>query len=589
MSNRIEAEDDIRKGFRKTIQDDSIKSHIQLAKRFKDWVLEKNDKVLKEMDETNFIDILAWDINSENYVVSSKFVNDECFSTFLVWCWNLAEKKHISIYNLCRKAHSYLAHVIKKIGLKGFLAVGSNEASVWPRTEEVWKSMKIKDEFVYHDSVKENQILTLEEDAKVSNRLVDMSSPADVQMQLIFHLNVSSACRPGTMKNLDSTVTKSWEIEEDGITRKRAYAKSFKFKTNPQGAPKAEKEKQTFRLVCECKLGSDHNQENAMCPVALLDKHLENLQKSDIESEKKIITLEAKLQKQKKRSPPAQKAILKTEKSLSSIKQLFNQKSLTPLLRRGLFKKDENGELLSIGFHPCAGNSIYNHTKEMIQKEIDRPFTYYDGRKTSCNKLTYEAPKIGIHLDPKEIADNITHNQVKTMQKHYINHDPARFKATEAFALVRAAHKVGLNEKLQPVSFMHQKRALMNQNLPPRKRLKQAEKENLLLKNEEIFQNEEANQDDLLTQIVNYEAKPNSPTQMTQINVKQNIVQNLGSNGCTQQLQSFVSQQNQFQQQMFQQQQQMFQQQNNLQQQMIQQQNNFQKQLMNMFGKTNPK
>ena len=60
------------------------------------------------------------------------------------------------------------------------------------------------------------------------------------------------------------------------------------------------------------------------------------------------------------------------------------------------------------------------------------------------------------------------------------------------------------------------------------------EKQNVLLQNLEN-EEEESTQPDILSQVVNYTQSPLplSPTQMNQINVKQNIVQNVGSNTAT--------------------------------------------------------
>ena len=222
---------DFRNNFNKTVSDSTISTYISYGKNFQDWAMAQslNDEQKESLDK--------WSISKTDYYIPLIFCNDLFFSLFLSFTFHDAKEKSIAVYPHCRKVHAFLAHSLKRNNLEPFVGTKESSPSVYPKTERIWASMQRSNEFSHYDPIRENNFLSLKETNMVRNREFDIENIEEVQKQLIFILNIFGSCRPETMKRLNYSYCKSWELNIDGCVRKRAECSCIIIKSNQTGMP----------------------------------------------------------------------------------------------------------------------------------------------------------------------------------------------------------------------------------------------------------------------------------------------------------------------------------------------------------------
>ena len=462
---------DFRSKFTKVVSDATINTYISYAKCYKDWAIEQNLNLEQKRSLKN------WSIDKTGYYIPECLCNDLLFSLFLSFSFEDAKKKKLTVYPHVRKIHGFLAHSLKRNNLVPFRGAKDATPSSYPETETIWQSMQRSAEFCHYNPARENKFLSLQETNLVRKREFDMNDIAEVQKQLIFTLNIMGSCRPESMKRLNSLYCNSWDVKQDGCNRKRAECSCVITKTNQGGMPTLQADKdQSYRLSCCCPVG-DHDPENSACPVTVFDVHKRNIDESNEELKKDLKILEEKLKKQNKRPNKSEKEIQKTKKKIKKIKDILDPMTHTPLIRTIQFGKKRNcaPEKVGkpIGFQPIKATSAYKWTREMISKTLKRNFVFYDGRKTQCNAVKNQLPKLGLKVDDQTIAKYATHNSVVTLNKHYITNknEDKKFECSEAFSLLQCAAEKGFDEDASNSLFLQRKRQLEIIDKPVPKRI----------------------------------------------------------------------------------------------------------------------
>ena len=163
--------------------------------------------------------------------------------------------------------------------------------------------------------------------------------------------------------------------------------------------------------------------------------------------------LELKLEKQNKKKNKSETAIARTKKEISQIQDLFDPLTHTPLFRTIKFAKKKRGDTgqkrKAEAFKCSAASSAFKYPKAMMSGLLGRDVVFYDTRKTQCNAVANELPKLGLKVSDENIAKYVTHNSVTTLRKHYLSNknEDKKFAASEAFSILQHASEAGFNEK----------------------------------------------------------------------------------------------------------------------------------------------
>ena len=167
---------------------------------------------------------------------------------------------------------------------------------------------------------------------------------------------------------------------------------------------------------------------------------------------------------------------------MEKISDILDPLTHTPLIRTIQFGNKSNGPKANfrkpIGFKPAKAASAYKFARKMISTVLGREFVFYDGRKTQCNAVKNQLPKLGLKIDDATIAKYCTHNSVTTLNKHYITNrnDDRKFETTEAFSLLQCAAEKGFDENSTNSLFLQRKRQLECINEPERKRIRTSQR-----------------------------------------------------------------------------------------------------------------
>ena len=387
---------------------------------------------------------------------------DKLLAAFLQDRYVDFEKKNLKVYPEVRKTHAYISNSFDFHNVDGFETIKGKRLR-WPCVQKLWKKMKKSSHFRNYSPVENNcRPVTVEENLILDQRVVDLNCPKSVQAQLVIRLNLSNACRPATLRRLNFHLTKIHENFESSLSRPRGEIVAVVLKANQNGFAGKMIADQSFKVVCDCELGTGHdrNSPHSGCPVHLLELQLENLKKEEVrlQEERKFLKEKIENAKTKEKQP---KSLVSWEKRYLIVCDCLSRYTHTSLIRTPRYSSKKDGKNC-VGFKCSPAHSELDYIQKVVSETLGRPFKYYDGRKSACNILLDEDLNGELKVKEDLVAKTITHNDTKTMKKFYLRQkSKTSFKALEAFSLIKKRVDMGLNKQKEATFFAKEKKRLI--------------------------------------------------------------------------------------------------------------------------------
>ena len=435
------------------LRKDSIKTYKIQAKIFKNYFESMQD--------------LSTDAYEDEFYIPKELCEDSVISNFFKYDYtnektNNQESKY---YFRVRKLRGYFSHCIAFHNLPPLQNIKGRrqQISSWPMTEQVLSKIYKKPEIVRTKKVKQKNILTLEEDAKIRNSCIDIQDPSQVQQKVMMLMSITQSARPATFERADIRRSSIEDKYIDGKYRPCCYIRAYGIKNDSFGD-----NADTFGTLvfpCNCSSLTNHDDTNDSCMITLFKLQKKKFEKIEMQAKDELIKLQQQLKKQKERHEkkeikqkkqlPVPKAIEKTKNKIEITRDFLDERTHTYLIYRPKFKS-----LKCVGFHRTFGRTQVKLVKEKITNIIGRRFVWYDGRATACNIVDKMGKKLGLHVPREAIARSFGRHSKDVMERHYLI--PEKETAPiEALNLIREIHDLtGITEKDNPNPFRKQQQIL---------------------------------------------------------------------------------------------------------------------------------